>query len=283
MSRLTTLKPVDYLMIGHITSDLQQDGSSKLGGTVSFSGLTAQRLGHEVGVVTSHADDLQFPSLSGLNLINVPSGKTTTFRNISTQEGRVQYCYERANSLSIEDVPEQWRNSAIVHIGPVANEIEPNLFHAFPQSLLCLTPQGCLRKIDENGLVSFQDWSEKADFLPKADAVVLSLEDLQKDEDLVAEFANLCKLLVITENFNGARVYWKQEVRHFPAPSRNLIEDTGAGDIFAASFFHRLKVTDDPWKAARFAVELSANSVTRYYLDSIPTGDEIEHARMQNK
>jgi len=283
MSRLPTLKPIDYLMIGHITSDLQQDGSSKLGGTVSFSGLTAQRLGHEVGVVTSHASDLHFPRLSGLNLVNVQSEKTTTFSNVPTPQGRVQYCYERANSLSVEDVPEQWIDSAIVHIGPVASEIEPNLFHAFSQSLLCLTAQGCFRKIDEDGLVSFEDWSAKADLLPKTDAVVLSLEDLQKDEDLVAEFASMCKLLVITESSKGARVYWKQEVRHIPAPSRNLVDDTGAGDVFAACFFHRLKVTEDPWEAARFAVELSANSVTRYYLDSIPTSDEIEHARMQNK
>ena len=281
MSDSAPLNQIDYLMIGHITSDLQPDGSNKLCGTVSFSGLTAQRLGHEVGVVTSHAGDLDLSALSRLSLVNKRSDTTTTFRNIPAPDGRVQYCFQRARPLTIEDVPAQWRNPAIVHLGPVISEIESDLFTGFPDSLLCLTPQGFLRGCDQKSLVNFRDWSEKADLLPKADAVVLSLEDLRNDEALVEEFASLCKLLVITENRNGSRVYWNQEMRRFPAPSRNLVEDTGAGDIFAACFFHRLDATRDPWEAARFAVELSANSVTRYYLDSIPTGAEIEHARLQ--
>ncbi len=36
---------VDYLLIGHLTQDLQDDGSFRLGGTVSYAGLTAHALG----------------------------------------------------------------------------------------------------------------------------------------------------------------------------------------------------------------------------------------------
>ena len=60
------------------------------------------------------------------------------------------------------------------------------------------------------------------------------------------------------------------------------VDETGAGDIFAASFFHRLSETENPWEAARFAVELSANSVTRYYLESVPSQSEIEHAKIHS-
>jgi len=60
-----------------------------------------------------------------------------------------------------------------------------------------------------------------------------------------------------------------------------LVEDTGAGDIFAACFFHRLQETNDPWEAARFAVQLAACSVTRRHFASIPTQQEISNARMQ--
>jgi len=57
------------------------------------------------------------------------------------------------------------------------------------------------------------------------------------------------------------------------------VEDTGAGDIFAACFFHRLQETRDPWEAAGFAVSLAACSVTRRRLESIPTAEEIEEVR----
>lgn len=275
----SSLKPIDTLIIGHVTNDLQPDGSSKLGGTVSFSGLSSHMLGQKTAVLTSHAPDLDLSALESLELVSLPSNRTTTFKNIPTEAGRLQFCYAQASLLTPEGLPDAWRRPNIVHFGPVANEIDPEFFSVFPDSLLCLTPQGFLRQFAEDGQVRFRDWPEKESCLPKTDAVVLSLEDLAGDEALIRDYVRLCELLVVTENKNGARVYWKQEMRRFPAPTRKLVEDTGAGDIFAACFFQRYSVTRNAWQAAQFAVELAANSVTRHYLDSIPTKEEIENAR----
>ncbi|NLC13733.1 MAG: hypothetical protein GX768_06805 [Chloroflexi bacterium] len=281
MGKLITFEPIDYLLIGHVTSDLQNDGSGKLGGTASYSGLTANRLGHSVGLVSNFGNDADIAALSSLQVFNANSELTTCFRNIATPTGRQQYCYQRASTLRAEDIPATWRTAPIVHLGPVAGEIDPDLFFAFPGSLLCCTPQGMLRHIADDGKVSFQDLPNKEELLPKVDVVVLSFEDLQGDENLISEYANLCNLLVVTENNNGARVYWKQELRFFDAPIKESVDETGAGDIFAACFFHLFQETRDAWKAARFAVELSANSVTRHYLESVPTSEEILHARAQ--
>lgn len=275
----TSLKPIDTLIIGHVTSDLQPDGTSKLGGTVSFSGLTSHQLGQKTAILTSNTSESDLSALSALEVACVPSEKNTTFRNIPTDKGRIQYCYSQAGNLGSQDVPIDWRNPKIVHLGPVADEIDPRLLNLFSTSLLCLTPQGFHREIAADGQVSFKDWSEKEIYLPKTDVVVLSLEDLAEDENLVQEYASLCKLLVVTENENGARVYWNQEMRRFPAPPQKVVEETGAGDIFAACFFYRYHTTGDAWQAARFAVELSANSVTRRYFQSIPTREEIENAK----
>ena len=279
MSNLIPLQPIDYLLMGHVTSDLQDDGSGKLGGTASYSGLTAQKLGHSVGLVSSFSVDADISALSTIQVFNASEGQTTCFRNISTHTGRQQYCYQRASTLSRKDVPAAWQNAPIVHLGPVAGEIDPDLFEAFPGSLLCCTPQGMLRHIAENGKVTFLDLQNKQQLLPKADVVVLSLEDLQGDEDLVEEYASLCKLLVVTENKDGARVYWKQDLRFFDAPIKQSVDETGAGDIFAACFFHHFHLTRNAWEAARFAVELSANSVTRQYLESVPTIEEIKYTK----
>lgn len=281
MSKLISLQPIDYLLIGHVTSDLQNDGSGKLGGTASYSGLTAQRLGHGVGLVSSFRDDIDLSAISPLQVFNAKEGQTTCFRNITTPAGRQQYCYQRGSILGAKDVPDAWRTASIVHLGPVAGEIDPDLFDTFPGSLLCCTPQGMLRNIAEDGKVSFSDLSNKESLLPKADVLVLSFEDLQGDEDLIEEYARLCKLLVVTQNKDGARVYWKKEMRIFNAPTKESVDETGAGDIFAACFFHQFLETRDAWKAARFAVELSANSVTRQYLESVPTAEEIIQAKTQ--
>lgn len=281
MTQPTTPEPIDYLLIGHVTADLQADQSLSLGGTASFSGLTAAQLGHHVGLVTSCAANLQLDPLSGIQTWIVPSENSTMFRNEGFGSSRVQHLYSRAAPLTAEHIPTAWLGCPLVHLGPVAAEIDPDIVNAFPNALLCLTPQGWYRQADAQNLVRHTDWAEETALLPKSHAVVLSIEDLRGDERKVRELAKICPLLVVTENREGARVFCQGEVRYFPAPSVEMVEDTGAGDIFAACFFHRFYKTRDPWEAARFAVQLSACSVTRRRLASIPTAQEIEQTKNQ--
>ena len=281
MTQLTTPDPIDYLLIGHVTADLQADQSISLGGTASFSGLTAARLGHNVGLVTSCASDLQLDPLTGIQKWVIPSEKSTVFRNEGLGQTRVQHLYSSATRITADHIPVPWRDCQLVHLGPIAAEIDPNIAELFPKALVCLTPQGWYRQADDEGLVRYVDWPEGLPLLARADVVVLSIEDLQGDEQKVEELAGVCPLLVVTESRDGARVFTEGKVRYFSAPPVELVEDTGAGDIFAACFFHRFHNTRDPWEAARFAVQLSACSVTRRRLASIPTLEEIERAKKQ--
>lgn len=278
---LSTLNPIDYLVIGHITQDLLDDGTYLHGGTVSYSGLTAAALGQRVGILTSCAPDLDLRVYSGMQVRALPAARNTVFRNISTDAGRLQYMYHSARRLDSTAVPEEWKLTPIVHLGPVAAEIDPGIYTAFPRSLICLTPQGWLRSFAPDGRVFPVDWTYSPDLLRAAHAVVLSLEDLHNDERKVEHWAELCSLLVVTQSDQGARVYWNGDVRRFAAPKVELVEDTGAGDIFAACFFHRLYATQDPWEAARFAVRLAAASVTRRHFQSVPTPREISDAVIQ--
>ncbi|HPS32242.1 MAG TPA: PfkB family carbohydrate kinase [Anaerolineaceae bacterium] len=278
---LSTSEPIDYLVIGHITQDLLDDGTYRPGGTVSYSGLTAKALGRRVGILTSCAADTDLDAYAGIQVRTLPAAQSTVFRNIPTDSGRLQYMYHSARRLDASSVPEEWKNSPIVHLGPVAAEIDPDIYTAFPRSLLCLTPQGWLRSFAQDGRVFPVDWTYSPKLLQAAHAVVLSLEDLRNDEKKVEKWASMCHLLAVTESDQGARVYWNGDVRRFPAPKVALAEDTGAGDIFAACFFHRLYSTQDPWEAARFAVRLAAASVTRRHFHSTPTSVEISAALTQ--
>src|SRR5215813_8974534 len=108
MSNLAVLEPVDYLVIGHVAHDLTPEGP-RLGGTVSYSALTARALGLRVGVVTTSGPETSLEPLKDIPLVAVASPRSTTFENIYTGQGRVQYLRAQATRIDFRDVPEAWR------------------------------------------------------------------------------------------------------------------------------------------------------------------------------
>jgi sugar/nucleoside kinase (ribokinase family) len=273
-------EPIDYLVIGHLTHDLTPSGP-KLGGTAAFAALTAHALGLRVGIVTSCSTDTPLQILDGIQLSLLPSEFSTTFENIITPTGRIQKLFHVASNLDISMVPETWRSAPIIHLGPVAQEVEPTLVRYFPNALIGLTPQGWLRSWDNQGRVHASEWPEARFVLEKSTAVVLSIEDVQFDENRIEEMASSIRILVVTEGAEGARLFWNGDVRRFRPLKVVEVDPIGAGDIFAALFFYRLHTTRDPWEAARFATHLAAFSVTRPGLAGIPTQEEIEACKIE--
>jgi hypothetical protein len=275
MLEINLLEPVDYLVIGHLTVDETPDGR-RLGGTVTYAGLMAQALGLRVGIVTSWGNELSLDPLNRIPVSSYPTERSTIFENVYTARGRVQYLRHAAPTLDYYHIPEPWRQAGIVHLAPVAQEVEPGLVRNFPSALIGVTPQGWLRSWGEDGRVYKSEWPEASFVLQRAGAAVISVEDLGNDENRIDEMAALCRILAVTEGPEGVRLFWNGDVRRFRPPNVAVVDATGAGDIFAACFFARLYTTRDPWEAARFATQLSAISVTRPGLAGIPTSDEIE-------
>lgn len=275
MKNLVPLEPVDYLVIGHVSEDLTPT-KKRLGGTAAYSALTARALGLRVGVVTSCSPETDLNALQETLVVTIPSEHSTTFENIYNQDGRRQILHQQAKPLPIEAMPEIWRRTTIIHIGPIAREIEAVLPDSFSPNLFGLTPQGWLRNWDKNGHVTSTDWEFAEQALEHAGAVVISIEDVAGDEEQVEFMANHTRVLAVTEAAAGSRLYWHGDQRRFHAPKMEELDATGAGDIYAAAFFIRLQVTRDPWEAARFATHLSAYSVARAGLESIPTPKEIQ-------
>ncbi len=280
MYTLAPLEPIDYLVIGHLTCDKTPHGL-RLGGTAAYAALTAKALGLRVGIVTSWGAEIPLGPLSQIPIVNLPAERSTTFENIITPEGRVQFIHWVAPNLDLNLVPDAWRSPAIVHLGPVAQEVEPNLVRHFPASLIGVTPQGWLRAWDDKGRVFPCEWPESTFVLQRAGAAVISDEDVDEDEDRINEMAASCHILAVTEGEQGACLYWNGDVRRFRPPKVSFVDDTGAGDIFAAAFFIRLYMTRDPWEAARFATHLAAYSVTRPGLEGIPTQEEIQECMVE--
>jgi hypothetical protein len=277
MYRIAPIEPVDYLVVGHLTQDLTPSGP-RLGGTAAYASLTARALGLRVGILTACEDCLQAVELEreGIQVVGQRTDETTTFENIQTPAGRIQYLHKLAPEINISNVPEAWRSTPVVHLGPVAREVNPNLVRAFPTALVGVTPQGWMRNWDDKGRVSYGEWPESTYVLQQAGAAVISVEDVHGDERIIEDMASAVRVLAVTEGSNGARIYWNGDLRRFRAIQQVEVEPTGAGDIFAAAFFVRLQATRDPWEAARFATNLASYSVTRIGLEGIPTAEEVK-------
>ena len=276
---LPALRPPDYLLIGHVTRDLLSAGE-RLGGTVTYAGLTAAAWGLTVGAVTSCAAGQDLGDLSGMRLFRLPAAHTTTFENLYHGTTREQILHHVAERLTPAAVPLEWRTARIVHLAPVADEVDFGLIHLFPHSFVGVTPQGWMRAWDKAGHVRRREpGPQLLAALGAASACVFSVDDVQGDERIIALLVERCPITAVTENAHGAHVYWNGHVRNFPAPRVEVRDPTGAGDVFAASFFARLAETHDPWEAARAATLLASASVALEGLAGIPSREDVARSR----
>ena len=224
--------------------------------------------------MTSAADSLDLALLRQLTVLRKPASLSTSFENQYRPDGRVQTLLTRAMDLELADVPESWRSAEIVHLAPIAREVHPDVAGAFPRSFVGVTPQGSMRSWDSTGRVSLRPWETVRDLIEQADAVVLSLEDLQLDRSAAASMATHCKTLVVTEGSQGAMLYEPGRVRSVPTIPASEVDPTGAGDVFAAVFFIRLHESGDAWESAVLASQIAAKSVSRPGLAGAPTPTE---------
>ncbi|HEY65365.1 MAG TPA: ribokinase [Caldilineae bacterium] len=267
---------VDFLVIGHITKDLQPDGFT-LGGTVTYAALTALRMGRRPALLTrANPSIIQNGYYRGIEVYVVPSEHTTTFRNLYRDGHREQFVTEVAEPITIADVPPQWRRPKIVLLGPVAQEVDPELAAAFPNSLVGVVPQGWLRRWDTSGRVVPQRWEHAKTVLQAARVLVLSDEDLGEDISPLEEYKQLTEIVVLTQASRGCTVYWKGGAYHVPPRPANEVDPTGAGDVFTAAFLIRLEETGDPLAAAQFANVVASFSVEAPGVKGIPSREVVE-------
>jgi sugar/nucleoside kinase (ribokinase family) len=275
----------DILLLGNVTRDLQQPGdfsAYQLGGTVTFAAAVAARLGRRPTVITYAAPDTNFSVMPpGTELIVLPSATTTAFANIYTPQGRIQYCYTPAPEIVAADVPLAMRCPRIALLGPIADEIAPDVAAIFaPETLLAAVPQGWMRRWDPDGRVHSKEWETSAEILPHLGALVLSLEDFDADWSRLAPAFHFVPMIVVTEYKEGSTVFQKQpngsvlETKIPPRPA-NEVDPTGAGDTFTTAFLIYLQETGDALQAARFANITASIAVEHIGATGVPSRHEV--------
>lgn len=267
----------DFLVVGHVTKDLNGNGSFTIGGTVTYAASTAANLGLHAAIVTRADPQLDLSLLEGrgVRILRLPSSETSTFQNIYLDGTRLQYLRAVAGAIAAVDIPAAWSHARIVHLGPLTQEISPDIVRAFPGALIGVTPQGWMRRWDGDGLVYPTPWVSVEEVMATADVLVYSLQDVGGDERIVRRYGSLARVMVVTQSDHGATVYVRGErPHHFPAFAAHEVDPTGAGDVFCAAYLIHLAETGDPYASARFANCVASFSVEAKGTQGIPSREQ---------
>ncbi len=269
---------IDYLIIGHITRDLRPGKGDLLGGTVTYSSITAARLGYRVGVVTSAGDDFPWREIleKEVHALHViPSEATTTYFIRYTDGERELILKSRAEPLGLSHVPREWLSAPLVHLAPVSQEVVPTLASELEGKVL-VTPQGWMRCWDGNGRTMPYPFVLAPLVLPHTSVLVVSEEDINYDRSQLVPWMEHIPVLVLTQGREGCTVFAGGEERHIPPRRTEEADPTGAGDIFATAFLIRWWETGDPWQSGYFANVVASFSVERWGVAGIPTRQKVE-------
>ncbi|MGC4189792.1 MAG: PfkB family carbohydrate kinase [Thermomicrobiales bacterium] len=277
----------DYLVIGHITADLQADGSVVLGGTALYSALTAARLGAKVGILTRGAFGIEVagmkipplePFADQVSIIVQDADVPTTFINEYRADLRVQTVPHWAGEIDLRGLPPHWRNAPIVHLGPVLQEINPNHAVGMTTEFIGITPQGWMRDWPRatGGKVRHIPLRLPGSLLGRTDCAIVSTEEIHQAREVVERVGEQ-RLAVVTRGKDGARVIARGQTIDLPGFKVKTKDLTGAGDVFAAAFF--LKAADKTIAAAtagRFANAVAALSLREIGVEAVPTMEQVD-------
>ena len=244
---------MDLVAIGHVTFDETPSGV-RPGGSAYYVALAAQRLGLEVGVLTSIAPDFPrdvFPA--GVRIANVSTERTTRYRVGGSDGSRTLTLLSRAEDIEVQHVPQDWKSASLGVLCPIAGEVDPALVGVFDDASLAVLPQGWMRARGKGGVVIPQPWEDADDVLPLTQLLVLSEEDVPGSEETAVKWFQQVPLGAITRARRGATLYVNGEPYHVEADRATETDPTGAGDVFATTFFIEYQRVGDAWDAAAAA------------------------------
>ncbi len=276
----------DYLAIGHITIDRRPDGSIVPGGSALYGALLASRFGLRAAVLTRGRFDqiedetcreLLSKFAGEIDLIVQESDEPTVFTNRTSAGRREQTIHSWAGEIDLNGLPPMWRSAKIIHLAPVAQEIDVRSAGRLSPDYFGITPQGLMRDWPSNqsGKVSIVPLRLPYEFLGRIDAMVLSSEEhsLARDE---IEVVGSRGIVVITRGAAGLQITDRGQQFQLPSFSVNSRDDTGAGDVFSAALFSERSHGVGVKRAARTGQAAAAVMIQSGGPDAVPTRDQVD-------
>ncbi len=267
-----------YLAVGNPTIDIYEHHGPVVGGTVVYASLQAARLGLAASLVgrgspSQNAEQWHALALE-VELRLESTAVTTQFRNAAGGTTRTQIVQDWAGPLaSTGPLPP----CQILHLAPVAQEVLLEvLLPAVGADFVGLTPQGLLRRWDATGAVRLGTIEVDAGLAKHVNAAVVADYEYEHAAPLMAAIVQAGGLVVVTQGASGCEVHSRTGIDQFPAHlAGSVLDDTGAGDVFAAALFVELAQGSAVADAVRFASVAAAFSIQGIGASAIASREQI--------
>ena len=266
------------LIAGHVTHD-RYEGGFVAGGCALYGAAVHNRLAGPTQLATVVGDDFRCgDAIADVDAVIERRGTTTVFANYYPPDSaRVQLLESRAPSVMPQRVDEHWLNADLVHLAPVCGEIDlQQWLDAVGDGLVAINIQGWLKHpgspVDPTDLEQLQrrgvskpaprvvekPWDVSREALQRVDIACLSEEDLIYQDDLLERLVETVPIVALTRGKKGSRIFVDGVPTDVGIVPADVVDPTGAGDVFAAAFCHFVAAGTDPVQAARMGAAASS-------------------------
>jgi len=283
------------LFIGHLAIDsivrFKKIHKPTVGGTVSFGSLALRKYnkGVKIAIISNlgtknfnkellKSFDNKDIDLSGLIWSNT---ENTNFILDYFNHTRSLTLKSRSPNLKFEDIPDYYSNNPpqIIVLAPLCNEISyeytSKIIKKFPEAYIGIDLQGFIRKIDDNGIVSYI-YEERLILNMKNIIDLIGHRLILKGSEIEMKLLSGCENLYdVMESFNqfdtggifimtlgeaGSMIIKKGEkLLEIPAfKPKEVIDETGAGDVYLAIFLYEFIRSNMNWQNVEKAAHLAS-------------------------
>jgi sugar/nucleoside kinase (ribokinase family) len=274
-----------FHLIGNPTRDHIVNGPKNVrafGGSVLYAGLFLARSGYAVTIIGKGDDEMKnWIERRGI-IANYfyRASRVVEFKNVYVQNRREQFarCGEK---IYLSEVPDAAFRSQAILVGSVLQEVVPEIVRAPRQAVLMLEAQGFIRHLSPEGKVLHRKRRD-------AEAAVRGCDILKVDE---AEATVLTattgvnaaaralyqmgpKIVIVTCGKKGVTIFDGSRMIRIRAPATEIVDTTGAGDVFGAAFLVRYLESEDLIQSGIFASAAATLSMTDFGTAAVPSARE---------
>ncbi len=265
------------LIYGNLTIDKNITESGNYtgpGGSAYFASQTLTNFHYPNIIISPYGQDFQKKFIDKLNIYPTHhTGKTTLiFHNEIKNNKRFQKIegLKYSQNIPLAQIPDKIFSGvnlimlcSILDNLPLEN-IKLLRSKVSAQCLFVFIAQGLFRKIGKDNEIILSDGHHLTKYLPLVDIISLSDEDTPDASQKASRWSRGGPLVIITKDSQGCVLFENGKEKKFPAyiPSK-IIDSTGAGDIFAASFAYAKLKSKSNIYAARIGNSTASLSLSQ--------------------
>ena len=253
------------LIVGPLSVDLI-DGARLPGGSVSYAARAARALGRTLRILTVAGPEADTAAFDGHEVELVRAEATLSFEFNFDATGRrsLRVLEAPGRTLTVADLPDAWRAGpppALVMLAPLLpGDVDVASFASIaPREAIALLGQGMQREQRAGGAIRHAGGParELLDACAFVGTLFLSDDETASwPRGALERLAASLPTTVITRGASGADVLCAGGTCHIAAASANIVDTTGAGDVFATAYM--LAVTSGVPHPGRLAAALAA-------------------------